>query len=141
MVLRGVLLTVGVVLAAVGLVDLLDDGWADLGHTVVWLGAGVVAHDAVLSIAVIVVGAVVVTRLPSYARAPVIVGLVVLGSVTLAVAPTLLGVGAVPDNPSLLDRPYGSGWVVFAGTVLLAVTFAVAVARRRTKPRESETAE
>ena len=46
----------------------------------------------------------------------------VLGAVTLLAVPVLGRFGAQPDNPTLLDRAYGPGWLVLAGlTVLLAV--------------------
>ena len=50
--------------------------------------------------------------LPRAARAPAVVGFVVLGSVTLLAVPVLGRFGARPDNATLLDRDYVVGWVV-----------------------------
>lgn len=117
MVLRSVLLVVGVVAGVVGLVDLLGDGWGDVWRVVVWLAVGVVTHDAALSGLTILLGLLVVRLLPSSARAPTIIGLVVLGSVTLAVLPTLTVTWTGQSNPTLLDRPYVRNWLGFVGVV------------------------
>jgi hypothetical protein len=58
------------------------------------------------------------------------VGLVVLGSVTLLAVPVLGRFGARDDNPTLLDRHYGTGWLVVAGLVVLAVAVAGLVRSR-----------
>lgn len=125
---------VGVVVQVVGLVLLLDQGFGDVVHAVVWLGAGVVAHDAVLAplaALAVVAGARV---LPPWARVPVTVGVVVLATVTIAVSPTLLRLGATPADPTLLDRPYGTSWLAFAGLVALGAAVAAAVNRGRQRP-------
>ena len=55
-----------------------------------------------------------------------------LVTVTLATVPVLGRFGALPDNPTLLDRPYLAGWSVLAGLVAAGVVAAtVARARRR----------
>ena len=82
----------------------------------------------------VLVGVLLVPRLPSWSRVPVTAGLIVLLSVTLLAIPVIGRFGARPDVPSLLDRPYGLLWLGFA----LVVTAAVAVAcllRRRTTTR------
>ena len=76
-------------LGAVGLAMGVYGAWLvlsrghDLLDLVIWLGAGVVLHDAVLSMAVLATGALAMRALPRVARAPAAVGFVVLGSVTL----------------------------------------------------------
>jgi hypothetical protein len=120
---RVAVLVAGLAFSVYGVVQLLAESWGDLLHTGVWLGAGVVGHVGLRSVAVMGVGATTALILPTYTRAPVAVGLIVLGTVTLTVAPTLLGLGAEPDNPSLLDRPYGLGWLMFVGLVASAVAF------------------
>jgi hypothetical protein len=132
---RGLLGALGVVVAAYG-------GWLlvsrqdvdELVNAGIWLGSGVVLHDAVL--APVVLGPVaLVTRVAGpAARAPVVVGLVVLGSVTLVAVPVLGRFGARPDNPTLLDRPYGVGWLVLAGLVVLGTVVAGLVRSRRGVP-------
>ena len=77
-----------------------------------WLAAGVLLHDVVLSLAVVAVGAVVTRLLPVPVRLPAVVALVVVGSLTLVAVPVLGRFGAKADNPTLLDRPYLGSWLV-----------------------------
>ena len=58
-------------------------------------------------------------------------GFVVLLSVTLLVVPAIGRFGARADVPSLLNRPYGALWLVFAGLVLLVVVVASLLRRHR----------
>jgi hypothetical protein len=55
-------------------------------------------------------------------RPAVVVGAVVLGTVTLAATPVLLGNGATPTNPTLLDRDYTAGWLWLAAIVATGVS-------------------
>jgi hypothetical protein len=90
----------------------------------------VLLHDAILAplvLALLVLGAAV---LPDWARPPAAAATVVLGSVTVMAVPVLGRFGARPDNPTLLDRPYGTGWLLFAGLVL-GYACAWGLARRR----------
>jgi hypothetical protein len=103
----------------------------DLLDVVVWLVAGVVLHDAVLAVVTLVAGAVALRLLPAAARAPAVVGFVVLGPVTLLAVPVLGRFGARADNPTLLDRDYTAGWLVLAGLTVLAVVTAALVRSRR----------
>ena len=106
----------------------------DLLNLVLWLAAGVVLHDGVLSVAVLLAGAVAGKVLPPVARAPVVVGSLVLGSLTLLAIPVLGRFGARPDNPTLLDRNYPAGWLVLVGFTLLGVAGATFVRSRRRRP-------
>ncbi|MGZ4465300.1 MAG: hypothetical protein ACXVW1_14115 [Nocardioides sp.] len=101
-----------------------------------WLVAGVLLHDAVLA-PLVLLGFVAGRRLvPVALRAPLVVGAVVLGSVTLLAVPVLGRFGARSDNPTLLDRDYTTGWLVLAGLVLAGVAVgAVARARRHRQSR------
>lgn len=121
MALRGVLLLAGLVLGVVGLVNLLGEGWRDVGHVLGWFAVGVLAHDALLSGLAILLGLLVVRFLPSAARAPTVVGLVVVATVTLAVLPTLVMGSVETANSSLLDRPYTWNWLGFVAVVALGV--------------------
>ncbi|MFC6344016.1 hypothetical protein ACFP8W_18700, partial [Nocardioides hankookensis] len=78
-----------------------------------------------------VLGAVLVLLLPRAVRGPAVVGLVVLGSVTLLAVPVLGRFGARPDNATLLDRHYTAGWLVLAAVVLVAVVVASVLRSRR----------
>ena len=121
---------VGVLLGLYGAWLLLSRGH-DLWNVVVWLGGGVVLHDAVLSVALLVLGVLVVRVLPTVAQAPAVVGFVVLGSATLFAVPVLGRFGARPDNATLLDRNYVAGWLALAGITLVAVVTATLVRSRR----------
>jgi hypothetical protein len=127
---RLVLGAVGVLLGLYGAWLLLSRGH-DLGDVAVWLAGGVVLHDAVLSVVLLVLGVVVVRVLPPVAQAPAVVGFVVLGSATLLALPVLGRFGARTDNATLLDRNYLAGWLVLAGATLVAVVTATLVRSRR----------
>lgn len=95
-----------------------------------YLVGGVVFSDLVVAVVALVVGYLVLRFVPSAARAPVVVGGVVLASVTLLAVPVLLSKGRKPDNPTLLDRDYTAGWLVFAAVVVVAVVVAVVLRLR-----------
>jgi hypothetical protein len=120
----------GVALVLVGLWHLLALDLPDLVDAVVWLGAGVLVHDAVVAPLVVVAGLAVLPRLPAYARAPAVVGAVVLGSVTLLAVPALGRFGARDDVPSLLPRPYAALWLLVVVLVVAAVVVASLLRRR-----------
>jgi hypothetical protein len=127
---RWLLGAVGVLVAAYGGWLVLSRGH-DLTNLVVWLVAGVVGHDAVIAALSLVVGATAVRLAPAALRAPLTVGLVVLGSTTLLAVPVLGRFGARPDNPTLLDRDYTAGWVVLLGLTVVCVTVAAVLRSRR----------
>ena len=123
---------VGFLAGVYGAYLLLSLGLDNLVATAIWLAGGVVLHDGVVGIVLIVLGLLVVAVVPERVRGPVAAGLVVLGSVTLLAVPMLGRFGARPDNPTLLDRNYTVGWVVFA--VLVALVTAAVVLRRLRAP-------
>jgi hypothetical protein len=127
---RGVLALAGLALAAYAGWLLVDTGLENVRATVLWLVGGVIAHDALLAPATIGLVFVASRFLPPWSRGPATVGLVVLGTVTIAAIPVLGRFGARPDNPTLLDRNYLGGWLVFAGIVGVGVT-AASITRRR----------
>jgi hypothetical protein len=104
---------------------------AQLTSAAIWLASGVVLHDFVLTPVVLVVVAVTARVAPRHVHAPAVVALVVLGAATLLAIPVLGGFGARSDNPTLLDRSYGTGWLVLAGLTLVAVVVASLVVRSR----------
>lgn len=119
-VIRVVLLLGGGLATAYGALLLLDRP-DDLVGVALWLGGGVLAHDALLAPLVIAGCAAGVALLPVWARGPVAGGLVVLGSVTLLAVPVLGRFGARQDNATLLDRSYGAGWLLLAGLTCAVV--------------------
>ena len=92
-----------------------------------YLVGGVVFNDALVAVAVLLVGFVVTRFVPAVARGPIVVGAVVLGSVTLVAVPVLESAGAKADNATLLDRDYGQGWWIVAAVVVVAVLVSVAI--------------
>jgi len=135
--LRVALGAAGAVLMLVGLYHLLGTDLPDLVSIAVFLAGGVLAHDLLIGPLVVAVGALLVPRLPVRSRAAVVAGLVVLLSVTLTTVPVLGRFGAKPDDPGLLNRPYGVLWLGFALAVVVVVAVAVLVrswAARRHPP-------
>jgi hypothetical protein len=130
---RLALVIAGLALTAAGAVKLTRLGSGDVVAGLWWLFGGVVAHDALLAPLTIVVLYVTARVLPSWLRAPAAVGFVVIGTVTVSAIPVLTRFGARPDNPTLLDRNYVAGWLVFAAAVALAV--GVASWKRRSADR------
>ncbi len=122
----------GIVLIAYGawlLLSRQDPGqWLEVG---IWLAAGVVAHDVLLS-ALLIGGSLVAARLlPQAWRAPTTIALIVWGGLTVVAIPVLSGAGARPDNTTLLDRPYLASWVVLSVLVVLVVAVAGFIGSRR----------
>ncbi len=115
---RAALLLIGLAAAAYGGWLLLDLDAAQLTSAGTWLAGGVLLHDAVFAIAVIALAWVGARLLPTSARAPFTVAAIVLVPVTLLSVPVLGRYGARADNPTLLDRPYWTGWMVLAALVL-----------------------
>lgn len=101
----------------------------------IWLGTGVVLHDGVIAVATIALAALALRLAPEPARAPLAVGFVVLGPLTLLSVPVLGRFGARSDNPTLLDRDYTAGWLAVAGLTALAVVVAALVRSRRRSGR------
>ena len=93
-----------------------------------YLVGGVLVHDVVLAPVVVGLGVLTVWLVPAAWRAPMVVAMVVWGGLTVMAVPVLGRFGALPDNPTLLDRPYLATWAVGTLLVLVAVTVAGAVA-------------
>jgi hypothetical protein len=133
---RAVLVGLGVVLGGYGAYLLLSRQDADqLLNAAVWLASGVVLHDFVLAPLVLGLVALGGRFAPAASRVPAVAALVVLGSVTLLAVPVLGRFGARADNPTLLDRDYGAGWLALAGVVLLATVVSTLVRSRRQSRR------
>ncbi len=137
-VLRGLLLAIGAGATAYGVRLLLERGGADLRDALLWLAGGVVVHDGLVAPAVLLLAAFVARVLRGAVPAGLVVVAVVLGTVSVVAVPVLGRFGARDDNPTLLDRDYGAGWVVLAATTI-GVALLVALAgrvsgRRRRRP-------
>lgn len=124
-------IAIGIGLAAYGVLLLGEKDVNELAHIGTWLLAGPVLHDAVfvwVTIALCAAGAWV---LPGPWRAPAVVAFIVLGTLTVAVIPVLLGYGMEESNPTLLDRPYVATWWSLVGVTVLVVAVAGFVRRTR----------
>jgi len=102
--------------------------WLALGK---WLAGGVIAHDLMFAPIVVVLGVIGSRLLPSFARAPVAVVVVVWGTLTVVAIPFLGRFGATASNPTLLDRPYRLSWFIGTAVVAAAVVVASFLRRRR----------
>jgi hypothetical protein len=126
----------GVAAAAYGVVLLLDLGWDNLVATATWLVVGVVLHDAVLAPATVLI-CLAGLSLGRW-RGAFAAGLLALGTITLTAVPVLSGRGVRADNPTLLDRPYWTGWFIVLGLVCLGVGVMGRLTPRR-HPQSEET--
>ena len=99
-----------------------DDGSERLLSAALWLAGAVVLHDAVLAPVVVLLGVLATRWLPPRHRAVVAIAFLVWGTLTVAVANVLAGVGGKPDMESLLNRPYVSAWLVLTGAIVAGVS-------------------
>ncbi|MEG9226052.1 hypothetical protein [Aeromicrobium sp. Sec7.5] len=106
----------------------------------IWLGGGIVVHDAVLAPLTIAIVVVVARLLPRYARAPMAIAFLVWSTLTVVFIPVLSGQGGKPDNDTILNRPYLASWLVLTA-VLFAVALVVALQRRSRTATPAATAE
>jgi hypothetical protein len=120
----------GVGAAAYGVMLLLDLGVGNLVATLAWVVGGVAIHDFLLAPLCVVAGVLVVRGTKGRIPAAVVVGAIVLGTVTIAAVPVLGRFGARADNATLLDRSYVAGWFAFAGLTVVVVLVALVVERR-----------
>jgi hypothetical protein len=135
---RAALLALGVAVGLYGGYLLLSQGLDNLVATAIWLAGGVILHDGVIGPTLVVLGLGVVLLVPHRVRAPIAAGLIVLGTVTVTAVPMLGRFGERPDNPTLLDRNYTTGWLVFALLVALGTALGVFRALRRTPGEDTD---
>jgi hypothetical protein len=126
----------GVAMGSFGVLRFLQLDFDDMVNAVFWLAGGVLVHDAIIAPFTLLVTLVAARLVPAPARTRVVVALVVLATVTVTAIPVLGRWGARPDNPTLLDRNYVFGWLVFAALVLLGTLLVGPVGRLRRTRRE-----
>jgi hypothetical protein len=126
----------GVAMGSFGALRFVQLDFEDIVNAVLWLAGGVVVHDAIIAPLTLLVTLVAGRLVPAPARTRVVVGLVVLATVTVTAIPVLGLWGARPDNPTLLDRNYVVGWLVFAALVLLGMLLVGPLGRLRRSRRE-----
>lgn len=130
---RGVLILLGTAGMAYGawlLVSRQDLG--QIVEVVLWLAAAIVIHDGILAPVVLGLGWVGGRLLPRAVARGAVVVLVLLGPATLVAIPVLGRFGAKPDNPTLLDRDYTQGLLVF-GVLCVCAGVAVALGELRSR--------
>lgn len=127
---RIVVALLGVAALGYGAMQLLDLGMDNLVATLLWVVGGVAIHDGVLAPLCIAAGAVLLRVSKHRLPAPVVVGTIVLGTVTVSAIPVLGRFGARADNATLLDRSYVGGWLAFAGIVAALVVAGIVADRR-----------
>ncbi|MCX6470410.1 MAG: hypothetical protein NTW76_14000 [Corynebacteriales bacterium] len=129
---RLVLAVAGLGMAAYGVSLLWDVQTADQISLLIWLAAGLIAHDAILAPIYTMFGHAGRRLLPSTVWAPVLVAgaatliLVLLSLPVLAPRPA----DKTPDNATILDRPYGLGLGIVVA-VIWVLAAAVAVRNHR----------
>ena len=108
-----------------------DDGLDRLRSTALWLVGVVVLHDAVLAPVVVVLGVVATRMIPRRHRVVAATAFLVWGTLTIAVANVLAGVGGKPDMDSLLNRPYITAWLILTAVLLGGATATTFIRSRR----------
>lgn len=133
---RALLLLLGAALAWNGVALLLDSNPADLKSIALWFAAGILLHDAVFAPACAALGLTARRLLPASTWAPLACGALCTVTLALIAAPVLGRAGAIPDNPTILDRAYPAGLALALAGIWLAVLLALrGVAPRRRSNR------
>lgn len=135
---RWLFLVPGLLAVAVGGYGL----WTELSTTAqiswgIWFVGSALLHDLVIAPLWIGLGWLAARVLPRAARAPVVVGAAVSGSITLVALPFVLGFGGDEGDTSFLPRNYGLTLVVVVGAVLAASAVWAAFAVRAQRVRDS----
>lgn len=130
---RGLLILAAAACFVYGLWKLWLVGISNLVDAAKWLIGGVIIHDGLIAPVVVVAGIAAVRVLPRWAQAPFVIAAVVFGTTTLFAIPVLGRFGARPDNPSLLNRPYLTSWLIL-GAVTVAAAVAASMLRRNRSP-------
>ncbi len=121
----------GLAMGAFGALRFLQRDLADIIDSVLWLAGGVALHDAVVAPLTLALGALGARVLPNRVRTRVVLGFVVLATMTVTAIPVLGRFGARADNPSLLDRNYTVGWLTVAALVVVGTLLVGRLTTRR----------
>jgi hypothetical protein len=103
-----------------------------------WFVGGPILHDAVAAPVVGVLGVLLTRYVPVAWRAPVAVGAVLSGVLTLLAIPLLWRPFGVATNPGLHDQDYGTGFALALGVVWVCVLVAGLYRARRRSPVVSD---
>ncbi|WP_157574158.1 hypothetical protein [Nocardia jejuensis] len=128
---RLVLACAGLWLAGYGISLLLHQNPVDLRSTVFWFAGGILLHDAVFAPLCAAIGLAGRRVLPRNWWAPAACGAVATVTLVLLAVPV---VGrSLPNNPTILDRPYGIGLALALVTIWALVALYTAESHRRTR--------
>ena len=135
---RLALLGLGVVLVGtgvvIGLTTVPQGQWPSV---LLWLAGGVAVHDAVLAPTAILVGLVVLPRVPPDWRPALRAG--ALGAVVLALfALVIVVASSMRRDPSVVPVPLSTSLVVATAVLFLSVMIGAAVGTARRRPRPHE---
>ena len=134
-VVRVALGAVGVGCALVGARFLLQRNSPEVISAAIWFTVPPILSDLVLLPAAALVGLVLTRSLAPWARLPAQVAAVVIGTLLLLALPFIGRFGARADNPTLLDRNYLLGYLIYVAVVVVAaVGWALLRRRRLTNP-------
>lgn len=97
----------------------------------IWLVAGLIAHDMLVAPIVFTAGRALRRVVPGRVRAAVHAGLILTGVFVIASIPVLGGFGRRADNLTILPRNYVVGLLVVLAVVWLATAAAMTWACRR----------
>ncbi|MFN8051986.1 MAG: hypothetical protein U0Q22_11140 [Acidimicrobiales bacterium] len=131
---------VGVPMLAYGVWGVLAD--ADRTHPFElarWVIGADLAHDLLLAPFVVAIGWCIGRVLPPFARSPVRWAAATSGVLALIAWPFVRGYGRNESVPSLLDRNYARGLLVYVGAVWLAAAAWAALRARATHHRRDST--
>ncbi|WP_067571031.1 hypothetical protein [Nocardia acidivorans] len=124
-VIRVLLIALGLWLGWYGLSLLLDMNPADLRSAALWFAGGILLHDGVFAPAAATLGVAARRMLPASWWAPVACGAVCTVTLSLIAVPVIGRAGALPGNPTILDRDYILGLAISLAVVWLLVAVAL----------------
>ncbi|MEO5651564.1 MAG: hypothetical protein ABIN79_10250 [Marmoricola sp.] len=120
----------GLAMGLFGALRFLQRDLDDILDSVLWLAAGVAVHDAVIAPLTLALGALASRVLPAAVRTRVVLGFVVLATMTITAIPVLGRFGAREDNATLLDRNYTVGWLTVAALIVVGTLLVARVSDR-----------
>ena len=126
---RATLLLLGVLCVVVGARFLLQRSHQEVISAAIWFTFPAVLSDLLLLPIAAAVGHVLTRALAPWARLPAQVAAVLIGTLLLIAAPYLGRPGLHQDNPTLLNRNYVAGYLVYVG--IIAGAAALWALRRR----------
>lgn len=121
----------GLVVIAAGVSALVGVALPALVSIVVFLAVGVIAHDAIIAPLTVAGGAAAQRLLPRPYQAPLVIAVMMVGTLTITSIPVLFGVNESPANQTVVDRPYLLSWLVVLAVTAIAVIVAGRVRSRR----------